>query len=970
MSEGPSFDLAELHAQIEGEVLSDKLSRMLYATDASPYQRLPLAVVRPRHEGDCTAIMRFAAANRIPLIPRAAGTSLAGQCVGDGLVVDFTRHMNRIVRFDRVCKRAWVDPGVIRDDLNDALRPHGLMFAPDPSTSNRCTVSGMMGNNAWGIHAPCYGATRDHVVSAEAVLSGGQNVRFGPVDARELGIKLKQDDLEGRIYRTVFETIDRYRETILHHFPRPDGIPRNAGYPLDVLALGQPWEKDGPAFNLAKFLCGSEGTLALVTKIEIDLVSLPARRKLLCIHFENLDEALESVSTIVPHRPSAMELLDRHILELTRHNIEQQRNRFWLEGDPAAVLLLEFEGDDNARLQDTVERMTAELGKRRLGYAYKVLDPPESERVWALRAAGLGLLMGMPSRAKAVTGIEDSAVPVAVLPAYVREIRAMMVRHGIDCVIFGPIGRGVLHLRPELDLSQEEDRLKFSRILDEVADLVIRYGGTITAKHGDGRLRAPFLTRLLGEEVFSLLREIKSAFDPLDLLNPGKLFDSPPITWDLRAGAADGEFSTYFDWSRQVGFKAATYSCNGAGVCLKSAGRGTMCPSYMATREEKDGTRGRANLFRQVMDSPGAWSEEGGELLREILDLCLSCKGCKSECPANVDMARMKAEFLQHHYDRTGLPWRARLIGNFDRFSEIAGAWPEPVNALLKWRWVKSLLGFHPERRLPSLAKKRLSRWVKRQEFVDSGGRRGETLLFNDPFSEFYEPHIAIAAYRVLQRLGYRVRVTPCLESGRIQISQGLLRQARKRLQKAVEWLYPHAAAGHFIIGLEPSEILTFRDEAVDLLEDETMKRKALRVAEQSLLFEEFIAREAQLPDKALFRPLPWKLMVHGHCHQKALVGLEPLEKALNLLPEIDIEFMASGCCGMAGAFGYEKEHYEVSLKIAELVLFPAIRQAPAGSLVVAPGTSCRQQIIDGLGIRAYHPAEVLWMALGEESLH
>ncbi|WP_051149784.1 FAD-binding and (Fe-S)-binding domain-containing protein [Methylohalobius crimeensis] len=957
--------LTELDRTLEGDVLGDPLSRMLYATDASPYQQLPRAIARPRGRNDCIAVMQFAARQRLPLIPRAAGTSLAGQCVGEGLVVDCSRYMNQILEVDGARRRVRVQPGVIRDDLNEKLRPQGLMFAPDPSTSNRCTVGGMLGNNASGIHGLRYGTTREHVHSVEAVLSDGSVARFGPLRPEALEEKLRLENLEGQIYRTVYHLIEAHRDLILLRFPRPDHIPRNAGYALDVLASGQPWVPQGPAFNLARLLCGSEGGLALVTEIELNLVPLPTSRKLLCIHFEEVDRALKAVAPVLSHGPAALELVDRHILALTQNNLEQRRNRFWLQGDPGAVLLAEFTGQSDQDLDDQLTGVLTELRGPHMGYAHVVLDPPEMEQAWTLRKAGLGLLMGIPGRKKAVTGIEDTAVAVADLPAYVRDMQNLMARHGTECVIYGPVGRGMIHFRPQLDLASEQQ--KFTQILEEVADLVIRYRGTLSAKHGDGRLRAPFLERLMGREIIKLLQAVKQVFDPHDLLNPHASLDNRRLTEHLRLAGHRQPVSTHFDWRRQGGFETATSQCNGAGVCLKTAGHGTMCPSYMATREEKHGTRGRANIFRQVMANPAGWAGEDAGLLREALDLCLSCKGCKAECPANVDMARMKAEFLQHYHDRFGLPRRARLVGNLDRLIGTAGRFPRLSNVLSAPGRIKSLLGFHPQRPLPPLAPQRFSHQL-RQRPADTG--QGETVvLFNDLFTEYYEPHIGIAALEVLNRLGCRVRITPCLESGRIQISQGMLRQARERLTSAVEQLYPHAAAGRFIVGLEPSEVLTFRDEAVDLLADGKLRQKARRIAEQILLFEEFIAKKAASSARSLFSPLGKEVLVHGHCHEKALVGMEPLLATLSVIPDTRIEAIPSGCCGMAGIFGYEKEHYEISLAIAELVLLPAIRQADPDSLVVAPGTSCRRQILDCLGVRAYHPAEVLHLALEDDTI-
>lgn len=960
--------LQELDTEIEGDVLSDRLSRMLYATDASPYQQLPMAIARPRHRQDCVAVMQWAHRHRIPIIPRAAGTSLAGQCVGEGVVVDCSRYMNALIDIDAPRRRARVQPGLIRDELNDALRPLSLMFAPDPSTADRCTIGGMLGNNAWGIHALRYGSTRNYVVSTEAVLSDGSVVDFGPLEPGVLQRTLRRNDRQGEIVRTVFELIERHHRHILQQVPAPDGIARNAGYPLDVLARGAPWNASGAPFNPALLLCGSEGTLALVTEIKLRLVPLPRQPRLLCAHFRSVEEALLAVAIVMPERPVAVELLDRSILDLTKHNLAQQRNRFWIEGEPGAVLLIEFHSD-SADVDRSIETVIERLHRSRLGYCCRVFEPPQIDRVWSLRKAGLGLLMGMPGPLRAITGIEDSAVAVADLPAYIRDIKAMLARYQTECVIYGPAGRGCLHLRPLLNLTLASDRKRFTAILAETAELVARYGGTLSAKHGDGRLRAPFLEQLLGSAMVALMQHIKTVFDPAGLLNPHKILDSPPPVQDLRfaSNPTVAPIETVFDWRHDSGFSGAAQKCNGAAVCLKRAGHGTMCPSYMASREEKDSTRGRAAIFRQLLNGGDGDDPLTSPYLKAVLDLCLSCKGCRSECPANVDMARMKAEFLQHHHDRFGVPLRARILADFERFSRWGSLLPQFTNALLDQRWLKERLGFHPDRALPKLAKQRFSwQWNARRS-SKTHGRAANLLLVLDPFSEFFEPGIAAAAVTVLERCGHRVQFSPCLSLGRTEISQGLLRRARKRVTAAIEILYPCAASGRPIVGLEPSEILTLRDEAPDLVEGEALRKKAQAVADQAMLFEEFISREQRLtaPLPLARNNLPNTLLVHGHCHQKSLVGMQPTLKALSLIPGIDVKLIPSGCCGMAGAFGYEAEHYALSLQIAELILFPAIRQAPGNSLIVASGASCRQQIADGLGMRAWHPAEILAMALG-----
>ncbi|WP_238985461.1 FAD-binding and (Fe-S)-binding domain-containing protein [Nitrosococcus halophilus] len=955
----------ELSKAIQGEVLTDRLSRMLYATDASPYQQLPLGVVRPHSVEDCVTLIGFANRHRIPLIPRAAGTSLAGQCVGEGLVVDVSRHLTKVLEIDAQGCQARVQPGVILDGLNEQLRPLGLMFAPDPSTGSRCQIGGMMGNNAWGLHSLRYGTTRDHVFAIKAVLSDGSVVFFDPLSPGELEAKLALNSLEGKIYRAVVEAVEEQREVILEHYPSTRGIPCNEGYPLDLLAQGQPWVSDGPPFNLAPFLCGSEGTLALVIEATLKLVPLPGERTLIGAHFSSLEEALQAVAMVLEHQPVAVELLDKTILDLARNNPEQVKNCAWIEGEPAAVLLVELEGDGDP-LQQRGEVLAGALGAGNGSYAAPVLPFPE--QAWAVRRAGLGLLMGVAGKLKAVTGIEDTAVAVADLPQYVTQVQALMARYGVDCVIYGSAGRGLLHLRPKLDLELAEDQARFQSIMTEMVELVKGFRGVFSAKHGDGRLRAPFLETLLGKEVVALLHRIKQAADPHWHFNPGKILEPPPLLEALRTQQKTPVEPTlsFLDWGKDQGLRGAAARCNGAGVCLKRAGQGTMCPSYMATQEEQHGTRGRANVFRQVLASPGGLTGRDSPLLKEALDLCLACKGCKTECPAGVDIALMKAEFLQQYQNRYGLPWRARVLSQFQRLAWLGSLLPAVVNGLLALKWSRRVLKLHHQRPLPTLARRTFSSQLRDRSPPAHKGRLGEVVLINDLWTEFFDPQIGMAAVNCLEQLGYGVTVTPWLSSGRIQISQGLLTQAQDQFQEAIAVLYPYAAEGKPLIGLEPSELLTFRDEALVLLPVGESRHRAEAIASKAQLFEEFMAREAVAGhiNPSFFDDQSRRILVHGHCHGKALAGMQPLLDTLALMGGAVVEAIPSGCCGMAGAFGYEQEHYDLSLRIGELVLLPAVRRAPAGTLICAPGTSCRAQIKDGAQVLAYHPAELLQKAL------
>ncbi len=945
----------------------DPVSRLLYATDASLYEEMPLGVARPRHKEDCAAIVRFAARHKIPLIPRAAGTSLAGQCVGSGLVVDVSRHMSAVLSVDPQARRVVVQPGVIRDDLNDLLARHGLLFGPETSTSDRCMIGGMIGNNACGTHSIIWGSTREHTLEVEAILSDGSTARFGPLSPEELAAKKSLRNLEGAIYRGATALVDRHRAEILARYPRAEISRRNTGYALDMLAMGQPWVPDGPAFNLCRLLCGSEGTLALTTEATLSLVQLPKKKLLICAHFDTLDAAMRGTILAVEHGPAAVELFDRRILEATTENIEQARNRFWLEGDPDAVLVIELFNDTDQGLQEAADALIAGLRRAGLGYAFPIVRPPLLSRVWDLRSAGLGLLMGVPGDVKAVTVIEDTAVAVADLPAYVARMGELMARYGTQCVYYAHASVGELHLRPEINLKTEAGMAQFRGIASDVADLVAEFGGSLSGEHGDGRLRAPFIERMLGPTVHRALGELKGIFDPDNILNPHKIVDPLPIDVDLRIDPStpQPEIETIFDWSSDFGLVRAAEKCNGAGVCRRSPGRGTMCPSYMVTREEQHTTRGRANLFRKALMAPDPFEALASAELYEALDLCLSCKGCKSECPASVDMARMKAEFLQRHHDRHGVPLRARVLGEFAPLSRLGALTPGLSNALLNTPLGKKLLGVHPKRQIPPLARETFGAWARRHKPLGRG-QRGKVVLFNDAFVHFNDPHVGIAAVELLEAAGFEVIVTQGLTSGRTQISKGLLRRARSVITQAIEGLFPFVDAGLPIVGLEPSAILTFRDEAPDLVQGPELVAMARAVGSAALLFEEFIARAhdaGQLGD-LVFDNLARHIKVHGHCHQKALVGIEPTLKALSIIPNAQVSAIPSGCCGMAGSFGYEVEHYDLSMQIGELILLPAVRQSPEDTIWAASGTSCRHQIFDGTGRRSLHPAEILRAAV------
>lgn len=966
-------ELDKLRASIDGEARVDSTHKMLYSQDASVYQETPAGVVFPKTRADIERIVGFARAMGISLIPRAAGTSLAGQCVGDGLVVDTGRYMNQILELNVEERWVRVQPGVILDDLNRHLAPHGLFFGPDTSTASRCMIGGMIGNNSCGTHSILYGTTRDHVRELELVFADGVVETIRPWDEEELTEQLGRGDLLGEGLRAIDEVVRSHRDLIAQRYPRPEVMRRNTGYAFDEIAGMRPHDEAGESYDLVRFMCGSEGTLAMITEAKLNLVAAPKFKTVVCAHFDSLDEALTATVAAVEHEPAAVELMDRRILELARENIEQRRNSFWVEGDPDAVLSIEFYRDTQEELDQAVDAVIEDLEARGWGYAYPRVDPPNDKAVWALRKAGLGFLMGVPGDVKPVTVVEDTAVAVDVLPAYIRDFAEMMDRYDTRCVYYAHASVGELHLRPELNIKDPVDVEKFVGIARDTTDLVKKYGGSVSGEHGDGRLRSPMLEQFYGPELTRAHRRVKRAFDPDGMFNPGKIVDAAPMdeSWRFVPGEQTPEVETLFDWSADQGLVRAIEKCNGAGACRKRAeAGGTMCPSYMATLDEKDSTRGRANVFRNLVRTNGdPRAAMASDELYDVMDLCLSCKGCKSECPANVDMGRMKAEFLQHYHDQRGVPASAKLFAAYGKLSKLASWAPRLANLTMTLGPTRSmmnkLLKVSPQRQLPAFAAKTFKRQYRAmrnaQGYPDVS--RPVVGLYVDPFTEYTEPWLAMAAVRVLEAGGWRVRVLPIEDDGRTYLSKGLVRQAKalsdQNMRVARDWMSNNPDA--MIVGIEPSALLTFRDETPDLVSSE-LRGVADALAERCVLVEEFVVK---MHDEGRF-DAPWRedrgrepVTFHGHCHQKALVGTAPTVRALEIAG-YDVTTLSTGCCGMAGSFGYEEGHYDLSMKIGELVLFPALRGLPKGAKIVAPGTSCRHQIHDGTGREARHP--VMWL--------
>ncbi len=972
-----SDKIAELQQTLGGRIQADLLTRKLYATDASEYQELPLAVAFPESEKDVATLIRFASQTRTSLIPRTAGTSLAGQVVGSGIMVDCGRHLHKIVRLDVDARRVVVQPGVVRNELNHFLRDHGLLFGPETSTANRAMIGGMVGNNSCGSNSLVYGSTREHLVSARGFLSDGSEVVFGALDRAQFEQKCESafDTLERRIYRECRDLLSdlENRRLIEENFPKRSIPRRNTGYALDLLMDSNVFDfASEKPFNLCRLIAGSEGTLFFGVEFELSCDPLPPPNGApLCAHFKKLDEALKAVLHALPHSPYAVELIDRHILEATRRNHTQRANRFFLEGDPAAVLVIELRADVERELGFSLEALVSTLRANRLGYAYPILRGGDQDKVWDLRRAGQGLMSNIPGDAKPREVVEDTAVDVRDLPEYISEFQSILLeKYRMDCVYYAHAGSVELHTRPLFNLKSEEGLKAFRGIATDIAALVKKYRGSLSGEHGDGRLRGEFIPFMVGAPCYEMMRRIKRVFDPNNVFNPGKIIDAPPMDSSLRYGPGhpDPKVETIFDFSKTQGILRAAEQCNGSGDCRKGAlAGGVMCPSYMATRNEKDTTRARANILRHALTNPrNALHPLADGDVKDVMDLCISCKACKSECPSNVDIAKLKAEFLQQWYDAKGVPLRSWLIGNFTRTARLASLAPWVWNFLFGTpplrRLFNRLTGFHPERTIPLLSKETLASWHWKRKPAPGGSK---VFLFCDEFTNFQDVSIGQKAILLLERLGYEVVIPDHLESARAWLSKGFLRKARDIAIENVRRLASFVSAESPLVGIEPSAILGFRDEYPDLVPAE-LRKAARALGENSLLFEEFIAREyeAKQIHAESFSREPRVVHLHSHCHQKALASISPSVVALGIPANYVVRIIPSGCCGMAGSFGYEQEHFETSMKIGELVLFPTVKKTSPTDLIAAPGTSCRHQIKDGTGRVAMHPAEVLFDAL------
>jgi FAD/FMN-containing dehydrogenase/Fe-S oxidoreductase len=962
-----------LRRHVDGEVRFDAVTRKLYATDASIYQIEPVGVVIPRTTAALEAAVQIALEMHVPIVPRGGGTSLSGQSIGAGLVLDCSKHVNHILDIDPAAHTARVQPGVILDQLNRALEPHGLQFGPDVATASRANLGGMIGNNSAGSHSIVHGKTIDHVRSLRAILSDGKTYDLGPAEWRQ------QDPRTflGRLHQRVRQIVAANADEIERRFPRI--LRRVSGYNLDAILgdrAGQPGPSRGSArkTGLHQLLVGSEGTLGVILEAGLNLVPKPKVVGLLIPQFASLAAALDALAPCLEMQPSAVELMDRMLIELARNNLSLRDTASALTGTPDALLMVEFSGDDFGFVTDRIKKLQAKLqGTPGLIATLPAIEASARQPLWNLRNAAVPLLLGVPGDRKPVTFIEDTAVAPEHLPRYVARFRDVLTKHGTDGTFYGHASVGCLHIRPVLNIKEPADLARMRRIMEDISDLVLEFGGSLSGEHGDGLARSEWNRKMFGETIYNAFCQVKDAFDPHHLFNPGKIVHAPAMTENLRYGPAyqPAEPTTLFDYTKQEGFVRSIEMCNGAGVCRKLQG-GTMCPSFRATRDEKDSTRGRANMLRLALVSDQPLETLAGDDVHAVLDLCLMCKACKSECPSNVDLAKLKAEVMQLRYQERPRPFLHRILGGLHRFNAWGSLFAPAANLmqgnrLVRWM-LHHLIGIDRRRSLPPIYFNHFRRWFARHAARRKMGEsRRPVLLLDDCFTTYNEPAIGKAAVRVLESAGCSVELAGLACCGRTLLSKGFLAEARELIQQQAPRLAARLAAGAPILGLEPSCLLTLVDEWPELVPGPatTLIAKSARLAD-GWLADQVRAGQCVL-DLTAHAPLATRqALLHGHCHQKALVGVTGTASLLRLVPGLDVRVLDTGCCGMAGSFGFETDHYDLSVAIARLDLLPALAEVPE-AIVIAPGTSCRHQIHDLADRPALHPLEVVSLHLPSE---
>ncbi len=958
--------LEEIGNKLSGSLVYDDLHKALYATDASVYRKIPLAVAYPKDEKDLQILIEFATSNHLTLIPRTAGTSLAGQCVGDGIIVDVSKYFTNILAFDELNKTITVEPGVVRDELNLFLKPFGLFFGPNTSTSNRCMIGGMVGNNSSGSTSIRYGVTRDKVLQIDGVLSDGSLVSFKELTSKEFKLKTQIKSLEGSIYASIYNELSQelVQQEIKNQFPKPSIHRRNTGYAVDELLDSDLFGGKDPSINIAKLLSGSEGTLVFSTAITLQLDTVqPKESVIIASHFESIKESLKATVLAMNHELYACELMDKVILDCTKNNREQAKNRFFIEGDPEAILMFEVSGDTKEEAQKKADELISNLNENNYGYHHPKVVGENIKRMFNLRKAGLGLLGNIIGDKKAVACIEDTAVDLNDLPNYIDEFTKIMDKYQQKAVYYAHAGAGELHLRPILNLKKSEDVSLFRKITTETALLVKKYQGSFSGEHGDGIVRAEFIPLMIGETNYQLLRRIKKYFDPNNVFNKGKITDAFPMDKSLRYSIdrKEPEVKTIQDFSDNQGILKLAEKCNGSGDCRKPASAGgAMCPSYRATKDEKDTTRARANTLREFLTNSKKSNKFNHQELKEVFDLCLSCKACASECPSNVDVAALKSEFLYQYQEENGYSFRNSMFANNVKYNKIGSLFPSLTNLVLNTFLTKSIMGISLKRSVPKLTSKTLKSWYNKQTHSSS---KKIIYVFCDEFTNFYDTEIGKDTIIVLKRLGYNPTFIKHPESGRSFISKGFLKEAKVIANKNVSIFKDLITNKIPLIGIEPSAILTFRDEYIRLADD---VNSAKIIAKNTFTIEEFLQNEFEKGNIRTnqFTTEKKSIKIHGHCHQKALSTTHATFSILNIPENYSPTIMNTGCCGMAGSFGYEKEHYKISMQVGEDTLFPKIRNTSKETEIIASGTSCRHQILDGTNRYAKHPITVLREAL------
>ncbi len=946
----------ELSRRVDGEVRFDPYSRLLYSTDASIYQMEPVGVVIPRTAADVQAVVEFGAREGIPVLPRSGGTSLAGQTVNHAIVLDFSKYLNNVLEVNAEEQWARVQPGIILEQLTRQVSSHGLQYAPDPTTANRACVGGGIGNNTCGAHSVIYGKTLDHIRELDVILSDGSTAHLGELTAAELESRLSVGGLEGDIYRGVLRIAREQKDEIDRTYAKIQR--RVSGYNLDEFILDD--RHAGPV-NLARMVVGSEGTLCVVTEAKVNLVQRPTMTSLSILHFRSIFDASEATTRVLTHDPSSIELIDKMVLDRGREALGASRGLSFIEGDPGAMLVVEFYGESEDELESRMNALKADIG---LAYAcVNILDRAGQAAVWNVRKGGLGLLMSTRGDAKPIPFVEDPAVDPSVMGEFVRRFDEIVTEHGTTAGYYGHASVGCLHIRPLISLKDQDGINKMVSIGDAVSDLIKEFGGSMSGEHGDGIVRGVWTRKMFGDQIYNAFRELKQTWDPQGIMNPGKIIDTPPMTENLRYGSfyQASDLPTTLDFSADFGYAGAVEMCNGMGACRKLDG--TMCPSFMATRDEEHSTRGRANLLRAALSGRMPEGAEGSitdQRLHQALDLCLECKACKAECESGVDMAKLKYEFLDHYHEKHGVPLRSRLFANISALNRLGSRYAPISNWLAGTSLGKTLastfLGIAPQRQQPAFAGQSFPDWFADRGHAAHDAKYGTVALYNDTFMNYNYPEIGIAAVEVLEAAGYRVELVNGGCCGRPMISKGLLNQAREQARANIAGLYAYAGQGIPIVGCEPSCLLTLRDEYPEFINDD----EAAAVAENSFLIDEFLAKAKSAGRLDLeFSDVSANILFHGHCHQKAIVGASDAVSVLNMPPGYQAELINAGCCGMAGSFGFEKEHYDISMQIGGQSLFPAINAKPDWEVAVM-GVSCRQQVEHGVNRRARHLIEVL----------